>query len=157
MDSLITQKLVADIADQLREILTIPDGSVEHVNAITALFDGEETLVQEMEDLVNLTLNNVQQEASNAQARNTTIKNSIITAMLIGFLSERYTRDAIMDKSKNNAIFKREYESAKAYIGRKVKSYGSTLQEIAVNETTQDPKELERKEPPHPGAPGSEW
>ena len=84
MDNLITPQLVSNIVDQLREVLTIPETSLDHKDTIEALFDGEEALRDSMDDIIKQAIAEVNQHANNAGERNKAIRKHIVAALLTG-------------------------------------------------------------------------
>jgi len=89
---------------------------------IHELFDSEKALSDAAEHITNATLETLPASDSDVGQLQAEISNAVHKAMLVGFLSERYTRDCMMDKgSRNNKQNQRDYESLEDFLERRIK------------------------------------
>jgi hypothetical protein len=132
MDSLISKETITNIIDQMNEISSI-QSQKDFVSLSEKLFDCEQHLFESSDIILTLSSEILNKSGPD---KIMALRKIIIISMLTGFLSERYTRDTILDSSSklDMGIFKREYETVKTYLTRRTNKKGKNLAEIANEE-----------------------
>ena len=136
MDVLISEEIVEHLYTRLTDISSIANPD-QYRAAIEGLFDSEEHLVHGIHKLVKDALDSVK-STDDIERIAVVISKSINKAALLGFLSERFMRDKVLDSNMQEGtnLFRRGYEDLETFINRRMKR--KNLAEIAKEETTKD-------------------
>jgi len=120
MENLIVEETVNFIMDKLVELESEERDITNLIAVLYNLFDGEDNLIDAAKQLTDDTIKKLKN--LNKSDENTVIK-AIHSAILIGFLSERFTRDAMVSNlaEDNDIIFKHEYDTIETFLRRKMK------------------------------------
>lgn len=122
MDCLISEEYATKIADTLENLIinTKTSNPKKFEETIMRMFDGEEYLYETITKLLtNLSAALDQSNVESTQERNVILRKYLSSAVLVGFLSERYVRDKMLDNDKDSGLFfAREYESMDAFLNR---------------------------------------
>jgi hypothetical protein len=119
MDNIISKDVVEKIYTHLKEINSIGEPN-ELIDSLEKLFDGEEELLEATENLATEVTNVLLNKANPSNMKDAVTK-YIMSATLLGFISERYTRDIKMDTTNiMKDLIKRDYETLQTYLSKKV-------------------------------------
>jgi uncharacterized protein YfcZ (UPF0381/DUF406 family) len=108
MDAIIKGSIVDELLNRLSDIESITD-STQYSHILEELFDGEHALSQALATIINDTLKAISSNDPASLQEN--IAQAITKALLVGFLSERYVRDKVLDdtNSDNKTLFSRVF------------------------------------------------
>jgi len=120
-DAIISPKVVETILSRLTDVESVHDYK-RYIKTVESLFDNENALLDVAKDIANTLIEIVSRPDMDAATKHLEIVKGINRATLVGFLSERYVRDKVMDSASenDNTMFTREYEKLDDFISRRI-------------------------------------
>lgn len=115
---IIPEIIVTSIYNKIADIDTITNYS-KYMEIVYNLFDNEKEILTRINKITSETLSSIP-SSELSEMSSITITKAIMSAAIIAFLSERYTRDCMLQTiSQDNTIIRRDYETIEDYLKRK--------------------------------------
>ena len=120
IDRIISASIVENLLNRLTDVESVLDVA-QYQESIHSLFDSEQALENAARSITDAASGIINQDTE-VGVIHVEIMKAINKAMLIGFLSERYVRDQVMDAKTNhdNTKLSRDYEKLDDFVNRRL-------------------------------------